>query len=120
MLPQNQLTAFIVALVIGVIGGYFIAQRSAKREKIYGGVIPKAFNYIASAAMIALAPSVLCSTIVLGNELGFTLILLATLLLTAIGSSMIFALFENSSRKAALSSKTDRGWTEEDARKSGL
>src|SRR5688572_21094454 len=107
MLTQNQLTALLVALVIGVIGGYFISRRSAKHEKIYGGGIPAAFNYIASAAMIALAPSVLCSSIVLRNELGFTVLMIVGIFVTGIASSMIFAFFENNPRKTALSTKTD-------------
>ncbi len=117
---QSQQTAILVSLVIAVIGGYFISRRAAKHEKIYGGALPVAFNYVTSAAMITIAPSVLCSTLVLHNDFGFTVLMVLSIVFIAIVSTMLFGFFENAPRKAATSKKVDRGWTEEDARTSGL
>jgi uncharacterized protein YneF (UPF0154 family) len=119
-MEQNQQIAILIALAIGLIAGYFISQRAAKHEKIYGGALPKALNYAASAAMITLAPSVLCSAIVLRNEFAFTILMVVVILGIGVISSMLFAVFENTPRKAALAKKVDRGWTEQDARTSGL
>jgi hypothetical protein len=119
-MTQNQQTAILIAFVIALVGGYFIARKAAQHEKIYGGAIPTALNYIVAAAMITIAPSVLCSTIVLHNGFWFSIGMVVVIFVIAVGSSMLFAVFENNARKAALSKKVDRGWTEEDARTSGL
>jgi hypothetical protein len=119
-MTQNQQIAILIAFIIALIGGYFISRKAAAHEKIYGGTIPTVLNYIVSAAMISIAPSVLCSTLVLHNGFWFSIGMVAVIFVIAVGSSMIFAVFENGARKAALSKKVDRGWTEEDARTSGL
>jgi hypothetical protein len=119
-MTQNQQIVILIAFIIAIIGGYFISRKAAQHEKIYGGAIPTALNYIVAAAMITIAPSVLCSTVVLHNGFWFAIAMVAVIFLIAVSSSMLFAVFENSARKAALSKKVDRGWTEEDARTSGL
>jgi hypothetical protein len=119
-MTQNQQLAILIAFIIAIIGGYFISRKAAQHEKIYGGALPQALNYIVSGAMITIAPSVLCSTIFLHNGFFFAVGLVVAIFVIAVSSSMLFALFEKDARKAALSKKVDRGWTEEDARTSGL
>ncbi|MEO1439546.1 MAG: hypothetical protein AAFV33_04030, partial [Chloroflexota bacterium] len=50
----------------------------------------------------------------------FTLAIAATMIALMYLSAMIFATMERPAREAALAVKAEQGWTEEDARTSGL
>jgi hypothetical protein len=107
-----------VSVAFGLIVGPFVARMSSNKEKIHGGFLSQLFHFIAVVLFTGLVPGVITGIIV--GE-GLLVIPIAFAMLGVVAVSLIlFATVENAPRKAALSKKVDRGWTEEDARKSGL
>jgi purine-cytosine permease-like protein len=114
---MRELVALVFAVGFALIVGYFTARSSSRREKIYGGAPAYFFHYLGAAAFTGLLPGVLGSIVLgVGRELvapialGFLAITFAALVL--------FAVIEQPARANA--KHEDRGWTAEDARKSGL
>lgn len=109
----------VLALLIGVgcalIFGIPITRRSARKEKIYGGAAAQALHYIAASAFVGILPVVLASLIL---RTGLTFPLAVSFLAVSFASLFGFALFEHPTRPQT--SAEDRGWTKDDAEKSGL
>lgn len=110
----------IVALVaIGVIFGSFVARSSNRREAIRGGAMARGSNFVSAALMAAVTPSVICSATVL--ELGILRALLVAVVMVALAVVALipYAIAEIPAIEAA-AQQEDVGWTEQDARTSGL
>lgn len=117
-MDERLLIVFGVSLLFGVIIGPFVARLSTQKESIHGGALAHVFNFIASVMFVGLVPGVITGIIV--GE-GLLVIPIAFGMLAMVFVSLIlFALVENAPRKAALAKRVDRGWTEQDARSSGL
>jgi hypothetical protein len=130
-------TIFILILVgIAIVGGYFAARTANSREPLHTGGIAVVGNYVASAILAALAPTVLCTLFVirptfLGTEihlpiLGWEVTELAhgvfvaiTLMVLALLFLSLYAIAEKP-HLDRLTQREDKGWTKEDAEKSGL
>lgn len=108
----------LVALTFGLIVGPLTARSSMRREKVYGGTPAKALHLLASGMYVAAPPTILTGAFA---GVGFkTLLPLAlAMIFGSLGVLIIFATFEKEARPATVT-KLDRGWTAEDARKSGL
>lgn len=117
-MDERLLIVFGVSLLFGLIIGPFVARLSAQKETIHGGVMAQVFNFMASVLFVGLVPGVITGIIV-GEGLLVIPIAFGMLVLVFV-SLILFALVENGPRKAALAKRVDRGWTEEDARSSGL
>lgn len=117
-MDERLLIMLGVSVAFGLIIGPFVARMSNKKEKIHGGLLAHIFHFIAVVLFVGLVPGVITGIIV-GEGLLVIPIAFAMLAVVYI-NVFLFALVENGPRKAALSKKVDRGWTEEDARKSGL
>jgi hypothetical protein len=116
-MDRTTLALMIVAAAI-LIFSIPAARRSANKDKIRGGSQASLFHLIGVAAYIGVLPSALCGSILVGPfrlgiplALGFVALSFAALL--------GYSYFERPARQG-LASQEDRGWTEEDARKSGL
>ncbi|MBI5930865.1 MAG: hypothetical protein HY862_16260 [Chloroflexi bacterium] len=108
----------LVGLALGLILGPLTARSSARREKIYGGTPAKTLHLIASGLFVATPPAVLVGAIAgLGLKTLFPLAF--SVILSSLGILIVFAIFEKQA-KPAVNPPVDRGWTAEDARKSGL
>ncbi|NWF68580.1 MAG: hypothetical protein HXY40_05800 [Chloroflexi bacterium] len=119
MFTENQQITLLFSVVFGLIAGFFLARRSEAREKIHGGLLPRFVNYLACSTMVAVVPSVIVA-VILQDGLLFSLGMALSLLFVTIALLMLFAVFEHGPRRAALAQKVERGWTEQDARTSGL
>lgn len=132
-MDTNDTIAVIVLVVIGLAGGIFISRKSERSEKVYGGAVGRITHYLASSLVIAMAPTVLCSVFFihpqfLGNVtlLGLNLTALAHAFLIAAGmvlSALALLMIHAIAARPQLDQVTpdeNRGWTAEDARKSGL
>jgi hypothetical protein len=106
----------IVAGSIVVFSGP-VVRRSTGKDKVYGGTVAQVFHFIAIAAYIGVVPSFLCGSILVGPG-AFGLPLGFALLAITLASLIIYAIAERPIRATVV--KEDRGWTEEDARTSGL
>lgn len=117
-MDERLLIMLGVSVAFGLIIGPFVARLSNQKEKIHGGLLAQIFHFIAVVLFVGLVPGVITGIIV--GE-GLLVIPIAFAMLAFVYLNVfLFALVENGPRKAALSKKVDRGWTEEDARKSGL
>ena len=116
---DNALIALVVGLVCALVLGYFTAQGALRREPVYGGSAAQFFHYIGAAGVTGTLPVVLASLILRGGfSLAFPLAL--SFMGTSLVALVIFAIIELPARERAESLAESRGWTEEDARTSGL
>jgi fatty acid desaturase len=115
---NQQLIVIGVSLLAAFAFGPWIARVSQRKDKIHGGFPAKFFHLLGAMLFVSLVPGVLTG-IILG--FGFSVIVPALIIaLLAFTCFVLHAAFESQPRKLALSRQVDRGWTEEDARKSGL
>lgn len=121
---------------IAIVGGYFAARTANSREPLHSKGIAAVGNYVASAILAALAPTVLCTMLVirptfLGTEirlpiLGWEVTELAHGVFVALSLIVLALLFLSLYAIAEkphldrLTQREDKGWTKEDAEKSGL
>ncbi|MBZ0283315.1 MAG: hypothetical protein K8L97_21440 [Anaerolineae bacterium] len=107
----------IISLAIGIVFCVPTVRRSIKKDKIYGGVLAEAFHYIAVAAYLSVLPAALLGSFLVGPfKLGIPLAF--TFLGIALVALFFYALIEHPARANLV--VEDRGWTEQDARSSGL
>ena len=107
----------LVAFVIAATASVSTTRISKKKENIYGGLFAEVFHYLGVIAYLAVLPAALLGSLFVGPfKLGIPLALacLGVALLLFIG----YAFVERSARVGLI--LEDRGWTEEDARSSGL
>lgn len=117
-MTQNQMIVIGVCLTAAVLFGPWVARVSLRKDTIYGGFPSKFFNLLGAMFFVTILPGVIAGFIV-GN--GFAVIIPA--LITAFVSFLCFLAFafvEKTPRENALKAQQDRGWTEKDARTSGL
>lgn len=114
---DNTTITVIVTALIGVLGSFPAAHISERRERIYGGLPAKLFHQIGIGFYLGIIPAALLGTFLvgplrLGIPLAFTCL--------GIGLSMLFlySIFERPARVGLVAE--DHGWTEADARSSGL
>ncbi len=107
----------LITLVIAIALSWRTVQASIRRDRIYGGQFAKIFHYIGVTAYLGVLPSALLGTIFVGPlRLGIPLAL--TYLLIALVALFLYAVGERGARASVV--LDERGWTEQDARSSGL
>ena len=111
--------ALTISLVFGIVVGALTARSSHRREPIYGGVPAHVFHVAGAIAYAAVLPAVL-STLILGGGFRTAATLALTLVTTSLLTLMLFAVVERPVRNQRLNQRDESGWTEEDARTSGL
>ena len=129
-LNASVLVIAILALVIfGLVAGFFVARHSQNRQPIHGGIGAKALNFVASALLISLAPTMLTMIFIvhpdplyIGDIRLPSILVLVLIALCLMGSALLmllpYAVIESNTRPPV--TEEDRGWTEQDARSSGL
>jgi len=61
--------AILIGAAIGLIGGYFVARKSAAEKPLKGGTLATVFHYLGASAFVAAAPTVLVASVI--YRLGF-------------------------------------------------
>jgi hypothetical protein len=117
-MDKTQL-ALLIGLAFALIGGYFTARSSSKRQPIHGGPAALALHYIAAAGVTGILPVVLAS-LFLGGGFGLAFPLALSFMGTSLLALLIFAVIEQPAHTQAQQASQERGWTEHDARTSGL
>jgi hypothetical protein len=119
-------TAIIFGVMFGLVAGFFVQRSSNNRDPIYGGGAARALHYIGASAVSAM-PVTVIGVVITTHGMGGIWVRLGYALLTALSLSavmyttmFIFATIERPAREQALRQKAESGWTEEDARTSGL
>ena len=125
-------TAATLAMVaIGLLAGLTVHERSAAQQRIHGGALSALLNYLSASCFAAILPTVLIIVIILRPEnvafagLEWHPLILAVLAL-GLGSyvlALMHAAVESGPMRLAMeaeAAREARGWTEEDAKSSGL
>lgn len=123
-----ELSALIAMIAIGLLLGREVHKRSASQRLIHGGAVSSLFNYLSASCFAGILPTVLIIVIILRPEnvifagIIWHPLILAVLAL-GLGSylfALLHALVERGPMARAMQAEAARGWTEEDARSSGL
>lgn len=120
---------FLVILVLGL--GYLVNKHSLERSPVHGGPLAIVFNFFSGLFFVAILPTVCMSVLVfhpgLVNVAGITwnpiLLIVLVFAILSLVASFLFAVVEKAPMEAAIAEKAKReaeGWTEEDAKTSGL
>lgn len=121
----------VIAVILVLRLGWLVHSRSTARQPIHGGALSHACNFLSGLCFVAILPTVCLSVLVLRPEalqlagLSWHPLLLVVLTL-GVGSlvfSLLHGLFERAPMQRAqdqIAARDARGWTEEDARTSGL
>ncbi len=114
---ENAPLALGIGLAFALTLGALTARSSNRREPIHGGPLAQLFHYIGAAGVTGTLPVVLASLILGGGfELAFPLAV--SFMITCFVSLVIFAAIEQPAKLKVVDE--DQGWTEADARTSGL
>lgn len=122
----------LVALVSLILWlGRMVHHRSLKQQPVYGGGVARFFNYLSGLCFVAILPTVCASVLFLHPEMisvsGITLNPLIPIVLglaaLSLVSSFLFAVIEKAPAARIHQEQAQRerlGWTEKDAKSSGL
>lgn len=115
---ETQYIVLLLGILFGLGLGIRTEQSSSKREPVYGGGSARFFHYLMSATATAMPVTIIACAIAGG--IIFAIVVAVCLATTLWGSALAFASVERSARETALAQKAAQGWTEQDARTSGL
>lgn len=111
--------ALVIGVTLGLIASYFTVRTSLKTDSIKGGAAAHVLHYLACLCFSIAIPFVFVS-LLLGHALQ-ALPIAVGLLVLAYGLLLGYGALERPAVASAMSTpQDDRGWTEEDARRSGL
>lgn len=117
-MDNRVLMTLLIGYGLGTLLAVFVARKSLAAEKIYSGIPAQILHFLGCIGFSSALPLVL-SGFILG--LGFNAVIIALLTFAATFLILIvYAIFEFPARDRGLSKEEDRGWTEADARTSGL
>ncbi|MCS7070828.1 MAG: hypothetical protein NZM00_04930 [Anaerolinea sp.] len=116
-MPTYVYLPLLIGSLLGIVFGYFMARRSAKEQRIYGGALAHALNYLGAAVFGAMPASALL-TVLTGGGFVRAVLIGIVLSLISLGIFVLFALVERPARAAHQAA--DEGWTAQKARESGL
>lgn len=118
-MEQQDLIAIVGLVIFGLVFGALTARSSEKREAIQSRGAAQVFHYLACALWATVTPTVLVSVLVL--ELGLLPALGIAFSMVGVAYIMLilFAMLEQPAL-VRIQQQEDSGWTEADARSSGL
>jgi hypothetical protein len=110
--------AFLIALVISSFAGAYVALISHRAEKVRGGVLAHILHYFGAIGVVGTLPGGIAAIARGAGFLGILMVAVSFVLISVV-SLWLYAMVERPAR-AGLPTQEDRGWTEQDARTSGL
>jgi len=128
---QIKLIGLLALIVIALRLGWLVHQHSVARKPIRGGGVSELFSFLSGLCFVSILPTILMSILVLHpDSVQLASMTWHPLILTVVAlglGSFVFAflhaLFERGPLERAIQAEASRqslGWTEEDARSSGL
>ncbi len=126
-----KIVVLIALLALVAWLGWQVHRRSISQRPIHGGAAAAIFNFLSGLCFVAILPTVCASVLVLHPDMvdvaGITfspiIVILVCLALLSLVFSILFALFERRPLENVLNENALReaqGWTEQDAKSSGL
>jgi hypothetical protein len=110
--------ALLAGLILGIIFSLYVAPRSLREEKVYGGAAAQVIHYLGVLGFCMTLPTVITALILRGG-FGVAFPLGIGCVIAAFIALLIFAVIERPAR-AALPPEDNDVWTAEKARKSGM
>ena len=131
MTTDLKLLVTLALLLIVLWLGRTVHQRSLARQRIYGGGVAAFFHFLCGLCFVAILPTVCASVLFLhpqlvdiaGVAVNPLVLIVVGLALLSLLASFAFALVERAPAAQAERDEAQResqGWTERDARRSGL
>lgn len=117
-MENKELITILIGLGLAIVLGLLTARSSNRRDKIHGGPLAHFFHYIGAGMFVAVPPMVLASAIYTHLDFGAILLIVVGFFIVSYVSLLIYAYVERPA--LARVQAEDRGWTEADARTSGL
>jgi hypothetical protein len=117
-MDSELVTVLVISLLFALVFGPATARSANRRQPVHGGALAHLFHTIGAGAFVAVLPGVLTGLIVGAGFVPSFLLAVGFLLLSYV-ALLAFAVVE---RPAAARAQAEaaRGWTEDDARASGL
>lgn len=110
--------AFLISLVISLFAGGYVALISHRAEKVRGGILAHILHYLGAVGVVGAVPGGIAAIARGAGFLGIVMVAVSFVLISVV-SLWLYAMVEHPAR-AGLATQEDRGWTEQDARTSGL
>ena len=128
---DSKALGLVALIALGLYLGWRVNRHSMQREPVYGGWPAVLFNFLSAAFFAAIFPTVCMSVLVLHPDMveiaGIIvnpIILIAVIFaLLSLVSALLFAIVERAPLERAQKEQAKResqGWTEQDAKTSGL
>ena len=117
---RDEFILFAAAILLGLVFGFFTARASHQKDQVRGGGLAQLFHYLAAAAFTTLSLTIPMLIVGLVLRVHFTMLL--PYLLSLIALMLLFLLgYAALDRRVRSHLKLEeRGWSEHDARTSGL
>lgn len=119
-MTNTEIIAVIALTAFGLIFGVLTARGSNRRDPIHSGPPGQVLHYLACSVVSAITPTILVSLFVL--HVGFIRAVLIAVLMFAAALLLLmgYAAVERPAKQAYEREQANKGWTEADARASGL
>lgn len=128
---DSKALGLVALIALALYLGWRVNRHSMQREPVYGGWPAALFNFLSAAFFAAIFPTVCMSVLVLHPDMveiaGIIvnpIILIAVIFaLLSLVSALLFAIVERAPLERAQKEQAKResqGWTEQDAKTSGL
>ena len=128
---DSKALGLVALIALALYLGWRVNRHSMQREPVYGGWPAILFNFLSAAFFAAIFPTVCMSVLVLHPDMVeiagiiFNPIILIVVIfaLLSLVSALLFAIVERAPLERAQKERAKResqGWTEQDAKTSGL
>lgn len=128
---DSKALGLVALIALALYLGWRVNRHSMQREPVYGGWPAVLFNFLSAAFFAAIFPTVCMSVLVLHPDMVeiagiiFNPIILIVVIfaLLSLVSALLFAIVERAPLERAQKEQAKResqGWTEQDAKTSGL
>lgn len=109
----------LVWAAFAIVFGPLLTRSSLRRQPIHGGILAQFFHFLGATALVAVIPTIIAA-LIFGGGFRLAFPLAVSLVLTSLFCMILFAIVERPALRAYESQREDLGWTEKDARTSGL
>ncbi len=110
--------AFLISLVISIFLAAYVALVSHRADQVRGGVAAHVLHYLGAIGVVGTLPGGIAAIARGSGIIGIILVAVGFVLI-AVVSLWFYAMVEKPAHDL-LAQQEDRGWTEQDARTSGL
>ena len=128
---DSKVLGLVALIALALYLGWRVNRHSMQREPVYGGWPAVLFNFLSAAFFAAIFPTVCMSVLVLhpdmveiaGIIVNPIILIVVIFALLSLVSALLFAIFERAPLERAQKEQAKResqGWTEQDAKTSGL